>query len=97
MVIKVDFDLAMTVLAHNLSRLLALQLTPGFQRCTTFTLFEELLPTGADVTLKPTRCLMALKEKRNLPALLETLDELPAEPIPWLGNRHLVFCGATRR
>ena len=96
MVVKVDFDLAMTVLAHNLYRLLALQLPPGFQRCTASTLFEKLLCTGADVTLEPTRCLVALKRKRNLPALLETLDKLPAEPIPWLGNRHLVFRGATR-
>ena len=96
MVIKVDFDLAMTVLAHNLYRLLALQLPPGFQHYTASTLFEKLLCTAADVTLDPTRCLIALKKKRNLPALLETLDQLPAEPIPWLGNRHLVFSGATR-
>ena len=96
MVIKVDFDLAMTVLAHNLYRLLALQLPPGFQRCTASTLFEKLLCTGADVTLQPTRCVIALKKKRNLPALLETLDKLPAEPIPWLGHRQLVFRGATR-
>ena len=96
MVIKVDFDLAMTVLAHNLYRLLARQLPPGFQHYTASTLFEKLLCTAADVTLDPTRCLIALKKKRNLPALLETLDQLPAEPIPWLGNRHLVFSGATR-
>ena len=96
MVIKVDFDLAMSVLAHNLYRLLALQLPPGFQRCTASTLFDKLLCTGADVTLEPTRCVIALKKKRNLPALLETLDKLPAEPVPWLGNRHLVFRGATR-
>ena len=96
MVIKVDFDLAMTVLAHNLYRLLALQLPPGFQHYTASTLFEKLLCTAADVTLDPTRCLIALKKNRNLPALLETLDQLPAEPIPWLGNRHLVFSGATR-
>ena len=59
-------------------------------------LFEKLLCTAADVTLDPTRCLIALKKQRNLPALLETLDQLPAEPLPWLGNRHLVSSGATR-
>ena len=96
MVIKVDFDLAMTVLAHNLYRLLALELPPGFQRCTASTLFDKLLCTGADVTLEPTRCSIALEKKRNLPGLLETLAKLPAQPIPWLGNRHLVFRGATR-
>ena len=96
MVIKVDFDLTMTVLAHNLYRLLALHLPPGFQRCTAATLFDKLLCTGADVTLEPTRCLIALKEKRRLPALLETLDKLGSQTIPWLGNRTLAFRGSTR-
>lgn len=96
MVIEVDFDLAMTVQAHNLYRLLALQLQSGFPRCTASTLFKKRLSTGADVTLRPTRCLLALKEKRNLTALPETLDKPPAEPTPWLDNRHLAFYGATR-
>ena len=82
MVIKVDFDLAMSVLAHNLYHLLALHLQPGFQRCTASTLLEQLLCTGDDATLQLTRCLIALQERRNLPALLETLDKLPAEPVP---------------
>ena len=34
MVIKVDFDLVMTVLAYNLYRLLAFELPPGFRHCT---------------------------------------------------------------
>ncbi|MDE0625732.1 MAG: transposase [Bryobacterales bacterium] len=96
MVIKVDFDLTLTALAYNLYRLLALQLPPGFQRHTATTLFEKLLATGADVTLTPTHCRVALKKKRNLPALLETLDKLPTQSIPWLGNRKLIFQGATR-
>ncbi len=96
MVIKVDFDLAMTVLAYNLYRLLALQLPPGWQRLTPSTLFEKLLRTGADATLDATRCTVELKKKRNLPALLETLAKLAPQPIPWLGGRPLVFRGATR-
>ncbi len=96
MVIKVDFDLTLTVLAYNLYRLLALQLPPGFQRHTATTLFETLLATGADVTLDPTHCHVALKNKRSLPALLATLDKVPTQVIPWLGNRKLIFHGATR-
>ena len=96
MVIKVDFDLAITVLAHNLYRLLALRLPPGFQRHTAPTLFEKLLCTGADVTLSPSHCTVALKKKRSLPALLETLAKMPTQTIPWIGNRKLTFQGATR-
>ena len=68
----------------------------GFQRYTASTLFQKLLCTGADVTLEPSQCIIALKKKRNLPALLETLAKLPHESIPWLGNGQLVFLGATR-
>ena len=95
MVIKGDFDLAMTVRAHNLYRLLALRLPPGFQRHTAPTLFEKVPSTGADVTLT-THCRVALKTKRSLPALLETLADMRTQAIPWLGNRKLAFQGATR-
>ena len=78
MVIKINFDPAMTVPARDLNRLLALQLPTGFQRYTASALFDKLLCTGADVTMEPTRCTNALKKKLNLPAQLETLDKLPA-------------------
>ena len=96
MVIKIDFDLAMTVLAYNLYRLLALELPPGYRHCTAQTLFESLLETGADIQLDPDLCAVSLKKKRNLPALLEALGTAPSEPLPWLGNRRVAFNGASR-
>ncbi len=96
MVIKVDFDLAMTVLAYNLLRLLARDLPPGYQRLTPRSLYERLLANGADITLTPERCTVALKKKRDLPALLHALQAVGSPPIPWLGNRQIVFQGASR-
>ena len=96
MVIKVDFDLAMTVLAYNLYRLLALELPAGYRHCTARTLFESLLETAADIQLGPALCTVSLKKKRNLPALIEALGSEPSEPLPWLGNRRLAFNGASR-
>ena len=96
MVIKVDFDLVMTVLAYNLYRLLALELPPGFRHCTPQTLFESLLETAADIQLDPQLCTVSLKKKRNLPALLEALGSQPSQPLPWLGNRRIAFNGASR-
>ena len=96
MVIKVDFDLTLTVLAYNLYRLFARDLPPGFQRQTAQTLFETLLETGADIQLTPGLCHVSLKKKRNLPALLEALARLPTTTVPWLGDRRLVIDGATR-
>ncbi len=96
MVIKVDFDLAMTVLAYNLYRLLALELPAGYRHGTPRTLFESLLETAADIQLDPGLCTVSLKKKRNLPALIEALGSEPSEPLPWLANRRLVFNGASR-
>ena len=96
MVIKVDFDLALTVLAYNLYRLLALDLPPGYRHCTALTIFESMLATGADIRLGPDLCTVALKKKRNLPALLEAVAKIQPEPLPWLGNRRLAISGATR-
>ena len=96
MVIKVDFDLAITVLAYNLYRLLALELPPGYRHCTALTLFESLLETGADIQLDPVLCTVSLKKKRNLPALMEALGTDPSEPLPWLGNQRITFNGASR-
>ena len=96
MVIKVDFDLAMTVLAYNLLRLLALDLPPGYQQLAPRSLYERLLCNGADIALTSDRCTVSLKKKRDLPALLEALKSVGTPAIPWLGNRQIIFQGASR-
>lgn len=96
MVIKVDFDLAMTVTAYNLYRLLALDLPPGHSHMTARTLFERMLSTGATVRLDEDTCVVTLRKKRNLPALLETLQARKPVRIPWIGNRRIVYEGDTR-
>ena len=96
MVIKVDFDLAMTITAYNLYRLLALDLPAGHSHLTARTLFERMLCTGATVRLGRDTCLVTLKKKRNLPALLETLQAQEPVRIPWIGNRRIVYEGDTR-
>jgi len=48
MVIKVDFDLTMTVLAHNLYRLVAMHL-PGYTQHTSETLYEKFLYNSGEI------------------------------------------------
>ena len=91
MVIQVDFDLAMTVLAYNLYRLLALELPPVYRQSTPQTLLE----TAADIRLDPYRCTVSLKKKRNLPALPVALGSETSEPLPRPGSRRLAFNGAS--
>ena len=70
-VVKVDFDLTLSVIAHNLYRKLALRL-PGFEKCTVQTLFRTFLDTGAHVKIEDGNVIVSLKKKTHMPILLST-------------------------
>ena len=95
MVIKVDFDLTMTLLVHNLYRLLAADL-PGHSHQTAMSLFERFLCNSGDIRITDTQIIIEMKKKRHLPALLTAMAAFEQQPIPWLGGRALVFRGASR-
>nr|NGX43565.1 hypothetical protein [Chlamydiota bacterium] len=61
MVIKVDFDLAMTILAYNLYRLLALDL-PGYENNTAVTLYEKFIQNSGSVNLNEEQAVVQLKK-----------------------------------
>ena len=93
--VKVDFDFALTVVAFNLYHLLARDLPRGFQHRTPQTVFKTLLGTGANIHLDGDSCSVSLKRKRNLPILLDAVNKVSSEPVPWLGNRRVTFDDAT--
>jgi len=94
MVIKVDFDLTMSILAHNLIRLFAMDL-PGYSHSTDFTLFNKFLSMSGSVEIKSDEILVKMKKKRNLPALLTVMEPFQAMSISILGNRKLILTGDT--
>lgn len=73
-VVKVDFDLTLSLLAHNLYRVLAKQL-PGFEHCTVDTINRKFLENGAMVSIKENTVTVYLKKKTHLPILFE---------LPWM-------------
>jgi len=94
MVIKVDFDLTMSIVAHNIYRLFALELE-GYSHLTSQSLYEKFITHGADVEIRKNEIVVSLKKKRNLPLLLETMNRLQGRKYSWLGNKKLIFQGAT--
>jgi hypothetical protein len=94
MVIKVDFDLTMSILTHNLLRLFAMDL-PGYSHNTDLTLFNKFLSMNGSIEITPDRIIIRMKKKRNLPALLTAMEPFQNKPITFLENRHLVFTGDT--
>jgi len=94
MVIKVDFDLTMTILAHNLYRLFARDLD-GYSHCDAATIFNKFISNAGEIKIGDTVIHVKLKRKRHLPMLLEHLDSFEGLPIPWLNDMKLVFSAAT--
>ena len=94
MVIKVDFDLTMTVLAHNLYRLLAMNLT-GYMHNTSESLYEKFLCNSGEVEISEDEIQVKMKKKRNLPALLGEMDKFRNIAIPWMQNKKLQFSGSS--
>jgi transposase len=95
MVIKVDFDLTMTILAHNLYRFIA-QDIDGYADATAVTLFEQFIQNGGDIKVTESEVVVNLKKKRNLPGLLTAMESFHGTKIPWLAQRKILFLGATR-
>ena len=83
-------------LVLHVYRLLALDLPPRHSQMSARTLFERMMCTGATVRLDENTCVVTLKKKRNLPALLETLHAQKPVRILWIGNRRIVYEGDTR-
>jgi transposase len=94
MVIKVDFDLTMTILAHNLYRLFARDLE-GYSHCDASTIFDKFICNAGEIEIGDTVIDVKLKRKRHLPMLLEHLDKVGDIKIPWLNDMKIVFSAAT--
>jgi hypothetical protein len=94
MVIKVDFDLTMSILAYNLYRLLALQLE-RYSHLTAQSLYEKFVLNGADVVINEEKITVQLKKKRNLPLILEVMQSFSRQKYPWLNGKNVIFEGAT--
>ena len=67
-VVKVDFDLTMTILAHNLYRLLALEL-PGYSHNTVTSLYDKFIDNYGDVEIGSDFINVKMNRKRTLPLL----------------------------
>jgi transposase len=94
MVIKVDFDLTMTILAYNLYRLLANDLI-GYENLSPITLYEKFINNNGNVEIQNGNILVLMKKKRNLPALLTTMKKFEKIKIPWISDYRLTISAAS--
>ena len=85
MVIKVDFDLTMSIFAHNIYRLLAAEL-PGFSHQAAASLFDKFMDNGGKVIVDDERINIILNKKRNMPVLLQAMERFQDKPLASFDN-----------
>lgn len=90
MVIKVDFDLTMTILAHNLYRILSLDLE-RYSELSDERIYEKFIANNGSIEINSSQIQIELKKKRDLPQYLEMMKKYDGLIYPWLGNRKIIF------
>jgi cell division septal protein FtsQ len=82
----------MTILAHNLYRLLAKDIE-RYANATSQTLYEKLVINNANVVIDENKILVKLQKKRHVPLLLDSLNKVEnnIKKIPWLENYEIIF------
>ena len=93
-VVKVDFDLVMTILAHNLFRLFALNID-GYSHCEAKTLFNKFILNAGEINVSENEIVVSLKKKRTLPLVLENFKGFESINYNWLKGKRLVIKAAT--
>ncbi len=95
MVIKVDFDLTMTLLAYNLLRLLAADLV-GYSQATPISLYNQFLRNSGHVEVLSQEIKVYLNKKRNLPTLLTAMERFHNTQLDTHHGLIIQFFGETR-
>ena len=93
-VVKVDFDLTISLLTHNLYRILTNYL-PGFEHCTVSTIYRKFLENGAVVKVEGDEVSVYLKKKTHLPILFELPWMRKKNRLSWMNISIKFFAGTT--
>jgi hypothetical protein len=88
-VVKVDFDLTMTILAHNLYRLLAKEI-PRYHHMTAETLFKRFTEAHGEVDVTGDRVTVKLNLRRSTPLLIEALSK-ETVACGWFGGKKIII------
>jgi transposase len=91
MVIKVDFDLVMTLLTHNLLRLLATDLV-GYDHAHALSIYNHFLQNSGRVEISASGITIFMKKKRALPTLMAAMEKFQGLPLQTHQGKVIRFC-----
>jgi hypothetical protein len=88
--IKVHFDVLMTMIAHSLYHFLSQKLR-GFEECRASTIFRKFINMKADVSIRDGDIVVKFPRRAHNPIIKSAqLDKAPST-ISWLGDRKMLF------
>jgi hypothetical protein len=90
MVIKVDFDLTMTILAHNIYRLFANDLD-RYQGLSDERIYEKFIANNGTIDIDESGINVELKKKRDLPQIIQMTNKFQNLKYQWLNNMKINF------
>ncbi len=94
MVIKVDFDLTMTILAHNIYRLFALDLEK-YAHLSDEKIYEKFVAIQGKISVDVKGITVDMKKRRDLPLIIETMKNYENLRYDCFKGRNMKFTGAT--
>jgi len=89
-VVKVDFDIAMTLIANTLYKIFSSQIRL-YEKAKAKTLFRNFIEGEAEMTLTPEVVRVHFEKKSHNPLIMDWVKTLSPIPIPWMGNRCIEF------
>ena len=88
--IKVHFDVLMTMIGHALYHVLS-QKFRGFEQCRPATIFRQFINMKADIAVHGDCVNVNFPRRAHNPIIKAARLDETAPPIPWLGNRRVRF------
>ena len=88
--IKVHFDVLMTMIAHGLYHFLSQKLK-GFEQCRSSTIFRKFIDMKADILIEGNDVIVQFPRRAHNPIIKAAQLDQTSTPISWLGNRKIIY------
>jgi transposase len=89
-IVKVDFDIAMTLIANTLYKVLSSKFKL-FEKSKPKTTYRNLVEGEAKIAITPEKIEVRFGKKSFNPMIMDWVESLPTLRVPWMNNRFIVY------
>jgi transposase len=89
-IVKVDFDIAMTLIANTLYKIMAAKFKL-FDKAKPKTIYRNIIEGAAKIYIRSNVVLVVFGKKAFNPLIMDWISSTPEVRVPWMGNRLLQY------